>query len=69
MDYKIIPESIIRESNQIESQTGQSDNNFAHLLLQAEKFKMAEMTPVFLLDPMTFSILCVAEETFGKKLH
>lgn len=67
--YKIIPEKIIRESAQVATEMGESDNSFAHLLVAAKEFKQANMTPMFLLDPNQMDVLCVAKETFGKKLH
>jgi len=69
MDYKIIPEKIIRESAEACNEFGEYDNNFSYLLLKADQFKNANMTPVFLLDPYHMDMLCVAKETFGKKLH
>jgi len=67
--YKIIPEKVIKESAEIANDLGESDNSFSHLLLTAEEFKQANMTPMFLLDPYRMDVLCVARETFGKKLH
>jgi len=67
--YKIVPEKVIKESAEIATDLGESDNSFSHLLLKAEEFKQANMTPMFLLDPYRMDVLCVARETFGKKLH
>ena len=69
MGYKIIPEKIIRESAEACNEVGEYDNNFSYLLIKADQFKNANMTPVFLLDPYQMDMLCVAKETFGKKLH
>ena len=67
--YKIVPEKVIKESAEMATDLGESDNSFSHLLLKAEEFKQANMTPMFLLDPYRMDVLCVARETFGKKLH
>lgn len=32
-------------------------------------YKEAEMTPIFLMDVVTYEFFCVARETFCKKLH
>lgn len=39
------------------------------VLLAADEYKAANMTPIFILDRSNMSIYVVAEETFGKKLH
>lgn len=39
------------------------------VLKAADEYKAANMTPIFILDKYTMSVLVVAEETFGKKLH
>lgn len=66
---KIVPEKVIKESAEIATEMGESDNSFSHLLLTADKYKQAEMTPIFLLDEENMEIYCVAKETFKKKLH
>ena len=67
--YQVIPESVIRESADVCNEIGEYDNNFSLLLSTAAQFKTANMTPIFLLDPQHMDMLCVAKETFGKKLH
>lgn len=39
------------------------------VLKAAEEYRAANMTPIFILDKYNMSVLVVAEETFGKKLH
>jgi len=62
-----IPESIVREAVQYipEDET----SGMRTVLIAADEFKAANMTPIFILDKYTMSIYVVAEETFGKKLH
>ena len=67
--YKVIPESVMKLSAQTATEMGESDNSFNRMLAASEKFKDAGMTPMFLLDTITMDVLCVAKETFGKKLN
>lgn len=67
--YKVIPEHIMEASAETAISMGESDNSFSRMLLAAEEFKKAEMTPIFLLDMQNMDVFCVARETFGKKLH
>lgn len=65
--YVIIDESYVRYASE---QYGEDDKNmFLKILKTAQVYKDAEMTPVFLLDPITMAIYVVAQETFGKLLH
>lgn len=67
--YKIIPEKIMRLSAQTATEMGESDNSFNRMLAASKEFKDAGMTPLFLLDTITMDVICVAKETFGKKLN
>jgi len=67
--YKVIPGHIMEASAETAISMGESDNSFSRMLLAAEEFKRAEMTPIFLLDMQNMDVFCVAKETFGKKLH
>lgn len=67
--YKIIPERIMKLSAQTATEMGESDNSFNRMLTASKQFKSAGMTPMFLLDTTTMDVICVARETFGKKLH
>lgn len=67
--YKIIPEHIMAASADMAIEAGESDNSFSRMLLAAQEFKSANMTPMFLLDSSNMDVFCVARETFGKKLH
>lgn len=67
--YKVIPEHIMEASAEMETEMGRSDNTFSRMLVTAREFKDAGMTPMFLLDVKNMDVLCIAKETFGKKLH
>lgn len=67
--FKIIPREVIVESAAIAAQMGDEDSSFATLLSAAKQFENAGMTPIFLLDGKKMDMLCVAKETFQKKLH
>lgn len=67
--YKVIPEHIMEASADTATAMGESDNSFSRMLLLAEEYKKAEMTPMFVLDVKNMDVYCVAKETFGKKLH
>jgi hypothetical protein len=67
--YKVIPEHIMEASAEMETEMGRSDNSFSRMLVTAREFKDAGMTPMFLLDVKNMDVLCIAKETFGKKLH
>ena len=67
--YKVIPREIVVESASIAAQMGDQDSSFATLLTAARQFEDAGMTPMFLLDGKKMDMLCVARETFQKKLH
>ena len=67
--YKVIPEHAMEASAELAMQLGESDNSFSRMLLVAQEFKEAEMTPMFILDVRNMNVICVARETFGKRLH
>jgi len=67
--YKVIPEHIMESSAEIALEMGESDNSFSRMLLAAQEFKNAGMSPMFLLDVKNMDVVCVAKETWGKKLH
>lgn len=69
MQYKVIPEKIIKESAFLSIELEGANNSFFKLLLAAEEFKKADMTPVFILDVYTMRIKVIAKETHKKKLH
>jgi hypothetical protein len=62
-----ISEKILREAVQYIPED--EDSGMRTVLMAADEYKAANMTPIFILDKYTMSIYVVAEETFGKKLH
>ena len=67
--YKVIPEHIMQISAETLIGSGESDNSFSRMLLVAEEYKKADMSPMFVLDSKNMDVYVVAKETFGKKLH
>lgn len=62
-----IPENVMRQAVQYIPEDEES--GIRTVLLAADEFKAANMTPIFIMDRYTMSIYVVAKETFGKKLH
>lgn len=65
-NLKVVPEKYIRESASV---IGDEKNSFARLLSVADKYKEAQLTPMFLYDEQLKILYCVAEETYEKTLH
>lgn len=66
MSYIVVPEDIIHDAA---AAFLDEENSFSRLLVSAEEFKAAGMTPMFLLDNATMELLVVCKETFNKKLN
>ncbi len=62
-----IPENVMRQAVQYIPEDEES--GIRTVLLAADEFKAANMTPIFIMDRHTMSVYVVAKETFGKKLH
>lgn len=62
-----ISEEVVREAVQYIPEYEES--GIRTVLKAADEYKAANMTPIFILDRYNMSIMVVAEETFGKKLH
>lgn len=67
--YKVIPEHAMEASAELAMELGESDNSFSRMLIVAQEYREAEMTPMFILDVRNMNVICVARETFGKRLH
>lgn len=67
--YTVIPKHIMEASAATAIELGESDNSFSRMLLVAEEFVEAGLTPMFLLDAENMDVLVVAKETYNKKLH
>ena len=66
-DLVQVPERIVIEA--AEAITDDDNSSFRVVLRAADEFRAANMTPIFILDRYNMDILCVAMETFGKRLH
>lgn len=62
-----VPENIVIAA--WEAVERDENSGFGIVLQAAKEYKAANMTPVFILDRVNMDIMCVAAETFGKKLH
>lgn len=65
-----IPEHAIENAAaMMEQLDGGLENSFTSILNKIAIFKEAEMTPLILMDPESYTVYVVSEETFQKKLH
>ena len=62
-----IPESIILEA--VKYIPEDEESGMRTVLLAADEYRAANLTPVFILDHDSMNILVVCKETFGKRLH
>lgn len=69
-DYlKLISEENIKESADVMIRHGEINNAFTNMLKSSLIFRQAGMTPLFVYNEQTNELMCVAKETFLKKLH
>jgi hypothetical protein len=67
MEHRItIPEEVVAEAA---SSFGEEDNNFRRMWEAGQEYKLAGMTPIYLLDQERMDLYVVAAETYGKKLN
>ena len=62
-----VPEDIVRlaaSAIPLEEESG-----LRTVLIAADEYKAANLTPIFILDQYNMDILVVCKETFGKRLH
>jgi len=62
-----IPEEVIRQA--VKFIPEEEESGMRTVLVAADEYKAANMTPIFIMDRNSMAIYVVAEETFGKKLH
>lgn len=62
-----VSEEVIRDA--VKYIPEDEESGMRTVLVAAEEYRAANMTPIFILDKYSMSIYVVAEETFGKKLH
>ena len=65
--YVVIPESVVQEA--AEACKDDPDNNFLKVYNAGQEFKLAGLTPVYLLDQSYMDLFVIAKETYKKKLH
>lgn len=65
--FLLVPEkTIIEASNEM---IDEPDNAFKRALKDAQIYRNANLTPIFLLDQKNMILSTSAEEIWGKKLH
>jgi hypothetical protein len=62
-----IPESVVRQA--VKFIPEDEESGMRTVLVAADEYKAANLTPIFILDRSSMSIYGVCEETFGKVLH
>ena len=62
-----IPESILLQA--VQFIPDDEESGIRTVLLAADEYRAANLTPVFILDHDSMNILVVCKETFGKRLH
>ena len=62
-----VDEKIIKEA--VQYIPDNEESGMRTVLVAADEYKAANMTPIFIMDKRSMSIYVVAKETFGKKLH
>jgi len=62
-----VPEKVLLEAVQYIPEDEES--GIRVVLAAAEKYRAANLTPVFILDQNSMNVLVVCKETFGKRLH
>lgn len=62
-----IPESIILKAVQYIPE--EEESGMRTVLMAADEYRAANLTPVFILDQHSMNILVVCKETWGKRLH
>lgn len=62
-----VSEEVIRDA--VKYIPEDEESGMRTVLVAADEYKAANMTPIFILDKYSMSIYVVAEETFGKKLN
>ena len=65
--YFVVSEEMVRHGANVCSDDER--NSFTRILEEAQIYKDAEMTPIFILDQNFKNLKVVAVETFMKKLH
>lgn len=68
--FQFIPEKAIAEAAElITHEEGESDNSFNRLLLEAQVYRQAALTPVYLYNTKTGQIGVTTLQNIHKKYH
>lgn len=68
--FQFIPEKAIAEAAELVAyEEGDNDNNFNRLLLEAQLYRKAALTPVYLYDNKTGQIGVTTLQSIYKKYH
>lgn len=62
-----VPESILLQA--VRYIPEDEESAIRTVLLAADEYRAANLTPIFILDHGNMNILVVCKETFGKRLH
>ena len=65
--YSIVPEEIIKDAAYV--CRDDEENSFVRMIKTGNEFREAGLTPLYILDKEYMNLMCVAQETFQKKLH
>lgn len=68
-NYKLLSDKAVLEAAYMAKQLGEEENNFVKLLEIADEYKVAGLTPMFVLDPNTMNVGVYAKEMIGQKRH
>ena len=68
--YVVVPEHIVRNAAEVFAKEDSSKiNTFQKMLLVGEEYKQANMTPIYLYDPVTAEVFVQTEEQLKNKMH
>ena len=68
--YVVVPEHIVRNAAEVfAKEDGSTINTFQKMLIVGEEYKQANMTPIYLYDPVTAEVFVQAEDRLKNKLH
>ena len=66
--HQFIPENIIRKCAEHLSDTD-PNNSFTYLLEEGDKFKEADLTPIYIMNPETAAVTVTSKQRLEKKFH
>jgi len=66
--YQFIPERIIKKCAE-DLSIEEPNNSFIFLLGEGDKFKAAELTPIYIIDSETSAVTVTSKQRLEKKFH